>query len=163
MKKLLLLSVILFAGIGNAQTIQEMEDFSKIKIDTDAQVEIIYSSKSQVLFNKDSEDLNDFTITSKDDSLVIIQNSKESVSDLKIRIYTDDINAIAVTGNSLVTLSKFSYQDKMVVIAKQGATVDTGDTEIKNLQVIRSNDSKVICLKAKKMTEMVDGLMAATN
>lgn len=159
MKKLLLLSVILFAGIGNAQTIQKMEDFSKIKIDTDAQVEIVYSNKSQVIFNKDSEELNDFTVTSIDNSLVIIQNPKKSVSDLRIRIYTNDIKALAVKGSSRVTLSKFNYQDKMLVIAKQGATVDTGDTEIKNLQIIRSNDSKVICGNAKKTTEMVDGLL----
>jgi hypothetical protein len=159
MKKLLLLTVILFAGICTAQTIQKVEDFSKIKIDTDAQVEIVYSNKSQVIFNKDSEELNDFTVTSIDNSLVIIQNPKKSISDLRIRIYTNDIKALAVKGSSTVTLSKFNYQDKMVVIAKQGATVDTGGTEIKDLQIIRSNDSKVICGKAKKTTEMVDGLL----
>jgi len=159
MKKLLLLTVILFAGICTAQTIQKVEDFSKIKIDTNAQVEIVYSNKSQVIFNKDSEELNDFTVTSIDNSLVIIQNPKKSISDLRIRIYTNDIKALAVKGSSTVTLSKFNYQDKMVVIAKQGATVNTGGTEIKDLQIIRSNDSKVICGKAKKTTEMVDGLL----
>jgi hypothetical protein len=159
MKKLIILTAILFSGICTAQTIQEVDDFSRIKIDTDAQVEIVRSNKSQVLFNKDSEDLNDFTVSHKDNSLLIIQNSKKSVSDLKIRIYTNNLKALAVTGSSTVTLSKFNYQDKMVVIANQGATVDTGDTNIQNLQVIRSNDSHVICPKAKKTTEMVDGLL----
>jgi hypothetical protein len=159
MKKLIILTAILFSGICTAQTIQEVDDFSRIKIDTDAQVEIVRSNKSQVLFNKDSEDLNDFTVSHKDNSLLIIQNSKKSVSDLKIRIYTNNLKALAVTGSSTVTLSKFNYQDKMVVIANQGATVDTGGTEIKDLQIIRSNDSKVICGKAKKTTEMVDGLL----
>ncbi|WP_405376967.1 GIN domain-containing protein [Nonlabens sp. Asnod3-A02] len=160
MKKLILLTVILFAGICTAQSIQEVSNFSKIKIDTDAQVEIVYSFKNQVAINKDTQDL---SISTEGKSLTIKQNSNAKIEDLKIRIYTNDLIALSVTGDTKVTLSKFKYQNKMVILVKQGAIVDTGDTEIKDLQIIRTDDSKVIAANAKNTKETVDGVLVAFN
>ncbi|WP_405371033.1 GIN domain-containing protein [Nonlabens sp. Asnod2-A12] len=160
MKKLILLTVILFAGICTAQSIQEVSNFSKIKIDTDAQVEIVYSTKNQVAINKDTQDL---SISTEGKSLTIKQNSNAKIEDLKIRIYTNDLTALSVTGDTKVTLSKFKYQNKMVILVKQGAIVDTGDTEIKDLQIIRTDDSKVIAANAKNTKETVDGVLVAFN
>lgn len=163
MKNLILLIGILFSGICTAQTIQEVENFSKIKIDTDAEVEIVYSNKSQVVFNKDSDELENLSIISDNKSLVISNNSKESLPGLKIRIYTNDIKVLSILGKTSVILSKFKYLDKMIIIAKQGATVNTGDTNIKNLQINRSNNSDVICTNAQTTREIVDGLLIAAN
>jgi len=160
MKKLILLTAIFFAGICTAQSIQEVSNFSKIKIDTDAQVEIVYSTKNQVAINKDVQGLN---ISTEGKSLTIKQNSNAKIEDLKIRIYTNDLTALSVTGDTKVTLSKFKYQNKMVVLVKQGAIVDTGDTEIKDLQIIRTDDSKVIATNAKNTKETVDGVLVAFN
>ncbi|WP_298954807.1 DUF2807 domain-containing protein [uncultured Nonlabens sp.] len=160
MKKLILLTVILLAGICTAQSIQEVSNFSKIKIDTDAQVEIVYSLKNKVLINKDVPDL---SITTEGKSLRIKQHSNAKIEGLKIRIYTNELTALSVTGDTRVTLSKFKYQNKMVVLVQQGAIVDTGDTEIKDLQIIRSDDSKVIATKAKNKKETVNGVLVAFN
>lgn len=160
MKKLILLTAILFAGITTAQSIQEVKDFSKIKIDTDAQVEIVYSTKNQVAINKDAQDL---SIVSEGNALTILQNSNTKIEDLKIRIYTNDLKALSVTGDTKVTLTNFKYQNKMVVLVKQGAIVDTGDTEIKDLQIIRTDNSKVIAANAKNTKETVDGVLVAFN
>ncbi|QJP34558.1 hypothetical protein F0365_09200 [Nonlabens sp. Ci31] len=163
MKKIIVATALLFVGLCTAQSIQEVEDFSKIKIDTEAQVEIVHSSKSQLVFNKNSKDLKSLNITSDHNSLVITQNSKNSIPGLKIRIYTNDIEALSITGNSKVTLTNFTYQDRMVILAKKGAVVNTGDTEIKELQILRSNDSKVISTNAKTTNETVDGVLVATD
>jgi hypothetical protein len=163
MKKILVITAALFVGLCTAQSIQEVDDFSKIKIDTEAQVEIVHSNKSQVIFNKNTENLNGLNVASDHNSLVITQNSKESIPGLKIRIYTNDVEALSITGKTQVTLTNFKYQDKMVIFAKKGAVVNTGDTKIKELQILRSNDSKVICNNAKSTDEMVDGEQVATN
>jgi hypothetical protein len=163
MKKILVITAALFVGLCTAQSIQEVDDFSKIKIDTEAQVEIVHSNKSQVIFNKNTENLKGLNVASDHNSLVITQNSKESIPGLKIRIYTNDVEALSITGKTQVTLTNFKYQDKMVIFAKKGAVVNTGDTKIKELQILRSNDSKVICNNAKSTDEMVDGEQVATN
>lgn len=163
MKKVLVITAILFVGLCTAQSMREVEDFSKIKIDTDAQVEIVHSNKSQIIFNKDSEDLKGLKVASDHNSLVITQKSKQSIPVLKIRIYTNDIEALSITGNTQVTLTNFKYQDRMVILAKKGAVVNTGDTEIKNLQILRSNDSTVICNNARSTDETVDGVQVAAN
>ena len=163
MKKILVITAALFVGLCTAQSIQEVDDFSKIKIDTEAQVEIVHSNKSQVIFNKNTENLKGLNVASDHNSLVITQNSKESIPGLKIRIYTNDVEALSITGKTQVTLTNFKYQDKMVIFAKKGAVVNTGDTKIKELQILRSNDSKVICNNAKSTDEMVDGEQVAAN
>ncbi|WP_213521774.1 DUF2807 domain-containing protein [Nonlabens sp.] len=163
MKKILVITATLFVGLCTAQSIQEVDDFSKIKINTDAQVELVHSNKSQIIFNKNTENLKGLNVTSDHNSLVITQNSKQSIPGLKIRIYTNDIEALSITGNTQVTLTNFNYQDKMIILAQNGAVVNTGDTEIKKLQILRSNDSKVICNNAKSTDETVDGIRVATN
>ena len=95
--------------------------------------------------------------------MTILQNSNTKIEDLKIRIYTNDLKALSVTGDTKVTLTNFKYQNKMVVLVKQGAIVDTGDTEIKDLQIIRTDNSKVIAANAKNTKETVDGVLVAFN
>jgi hypothetical protein len=163
MKKLLVITAVLFVGLCTAQSIQEVEGFSKIKIDTDAQIEIVHSNKSQIIFNKNTEDLKGLNVASDHNSLVITQSSKQSIPGLKIRIYTNDIEALSITGNTQVTLTNFKYQDRMVILANKGAVVNTGDTKIKDLQILRSNDSKVICHNAKSTDETVDGVQVGAN
>lgn len=163
MKNLILLIGILFSGICSAQTVQEVDNFSKIKIDANAEVEIVYSNKSQVVFNKDSEELENLSVISDNKSLVISKTSKEELLGLKIRIYTNDVRVLFIQGKTSVTFSKFTYQDNMLIIAKQGATVNTGDTKIKNLQINRSSNSEVTCSNAKTTKEIVDGLLIAAN
>jgi hypothetical protein len=163
MKKLIVITAVLFVGLCTAQSIQEVEDFSKIKIDTEAQVEIVHSNKSQIIFNKNLENLKGLNVVSDHNSLVVTQNSEQSIPGLKIRIYTDDIEALSITGKTQVTLTNFKYQDRMVIFANKGAVVNTGDTEIKELQILRSNDSKVIYNNAKSTNETVDGVPMVTN
>lgn len=163
MKKLIVIAAFLFVGLSNAQSIQEVEDFSKIKIETEAQVQIVHSNKSQVIFNKNKENLKGLKVTSEGNSLVITQDSKQHIPGLKIRIYTNNIKALAITGKSKVILTNFKYQNKMVILAENGAVVNTGDTKIRNLQILRSNDSKVISRYAKSTDEMVDGVLVAVN
>ncbi len=161
MKKLILMTAVLFAGICNAQFLQNVDDFSKIKIDADAQVEIVYSSKSAIAFNKNESEVKGMKISSENDALIISQNINQPIKNLKIRIYTNDVKALAVNGKSTVVFSKFKFQDTLVIMATQGAEINTGDMVVKNLNIVRSENSNVLCKNARSTKETVDGVAVA--
>ena len=163
MKKLILLLAVLFTGICNAQFIKEVDDFSKIKIDANAQIEIVHSTKTQVVFSKKEQDLKGLVVTSENNALRITDTSINTLKDLRIRIYTNDVEALSVDGNSKIVFNNFSYQDSMVIMATSGATVNTGDMIIKNLKIVRSSGSEVVCKNAKNTKESIDGVMVAMN
>ncbi|WP_124980071.1 GIN domain-containing protein [Nonlabens xiamenensis] len=154
MKNAFLLLAIMATSVCVAQSIQEVDSFSKIMIQADADVTIMKSTKDQVVFNAPDDQLSGFTIDSKNGNLVIKQNAN-SIDGLKIRIYTNSLKALSVSGRSDVNLQNFTYESNMVIQASNSATVNTGNTQINDLKVIRSEDSKVVALKADKTDEVI--------
>lgn len=151
------------SAITFAQSSQEVSDFSKVMLDVDAQVEIVYSTQSKVLMNLSDDETKDITVSSKNGSLVIKQNSYNSIDNLRIRIYTDRVEGLAVMGSTDVTLRDFITQENMTIQTKDNATVDTGSMEIKHLNLIRTSTSNVVAKNVKNLKETVDGVLVAVN
>lgn len=162
MKNYIFIATFFMAFIGFAQTSMEVESFSKIKIDADAQIEIVYSTKDQVMFNVDENQLKDFTISSDNGSLTIKQNGN-SIDGLKIRIYTNQLKGMAVNGNGNVTLTKFTKMENLYLSMKGSYTVDTGEAKIKNFTISRDANSKAIHENAVEVKESVNGTLLVVN
>lgn len=162
MKKYLFIATFFTAILGFAQTNIEVDSFSKIKIDANAQVEIIYSNSDKIMFNVDESQLENFTINSDNGMLTIRQNGK-SIPNLKIRIYTYNVKGISAKGSGKVSLSKFKYINNLFLSVNGGYIINTGDSNIKNLMISRDKISKAVYTNTDKVTETVDGTLMATN
>ncbi|EAS19363.1 hypothetical protein BBFL7_00830 [Flavobacteria bacterium BBFL7] len=163
MKNYIFIATFFMAFIGFAQTtIMEVDSFSKIKIDADAQVEIVYSPKDQVIFNVNEDQLKNFTISSDNGSLSIQQNGT-AISGLKIRIYTNQLKGMAVNGSGNVTLTKFNSMQSLYLSMKGSYTVNTGTAKIKNFTISRDANSKAIHENTVEVKESVNGSLLVTN
>jgi len=162
MKKYLFIATFFIAIIGFAQTNMDVKSFSKIKINADAQVEVMYSTKDRVMFNVNEEELSNFTVNSEKNNLTIQQNGKP-IPGLRIRIYTNKLRGLAVNGSSKVKLSKFYSIDNLSLLLKGNSMVDTGATKIKNLSISRNSTSQAIYANAVEVHEMVDGVVTLAS
>lgn len=159
MKKFLSICILLVTATGIAQSVQEVDDFTRVMLDVNAQVEIVYSTQSKVMMSLPEDQLQDIMVSSKNGSLKIQQNSSKSHDNLRIRIYTNRLTGIAVMSDGNVDLRDFSSQDSLTIQSKGAATINTGDMIIKNLNIIRSSDSNVTSKNAGTIKESVDGVI----
>ena len=162
MKNVVLVLALLIVAFAKAQTVQEVEDFHRIMIDTDAQVEVIYSPKSQVMMNLSEDQLSDLKVDVKNGALVIKQLNDKKINDLRIRIYTNRVSALAVKGDTEVSLSRFKFQNDLVVQTSDNSSVDLGELKVENLNIMRTKNSSVVCKEAKNTKETVDGVAVAS-
>jgi hypothetical protein len=159
MKKFLSICILLLTATGFAQSVQKVDDFSRVMIDVEAQVEIVHSTQSKVIMSLPEDQLKDITVTSKDGSLMIKQNSSKSHKNLRIRIYTSRLNGLAVMSDGNVDLRDFKSQDNLTIQSNGSATINTGDAKIKNLNIIRTGTSSVMHKNTENLKESVDGVM----
>ncbi len=163
MKNLLCICALFIAATVNAQSIQEVDDFSRVMLDVDAQVEIIYSSDSKVMMSLPQDQIEGIIVTSKNGSLMIKQTSSKSYANLRIRIYTDKLDGLAVMSDATVSLRDFKVQENLTIQSDGASMIDTGDTTIKNLMINRSSASKVTYKNSDSVRESVDGVMVSMN
>ncbi len=162
MKNVVLVFALLIVAFAKAQSVQEVEDFHRIMIDTDAQVEVIYSPKSQVMMNLSEDQISDLKVEVKNGALIIKKLNDEKINDLRIRIYTNRVSALAVKGDTDVSLSRFKFQNDLVVQTSDNSSVDLGELKVENLNIMRSKNSKVTCKAAKNTKETVDGVVVTS-
>jgi hypothetical protein len=163
MKNLLCICALFIAATSYAQSIQEVDDFSRVMLDVDAEVEIVYSSESKVMMSLPQEEVDGIVVSSKNGSLTIKQTSSKSYSNLRIRIYTDRLDGLAVMSNGNVNLRNFKTQDNLIIQSDGSSVIDTGETTIKNLTINRSSKSKVMYKNSDSVKESVDGVMTSMN
>jgi hypothetical protein len=161
MKKFLCICSLLITTISFAQSVQEVNDFSKIMLDVDAQVEIVYSSQSKVIMSLPADQIQDVIVTSKNGSLVIKQTTSKEIDNLRIRIYTDQVTGLAVMSDGNVTFRDFNFQKNMTIQSNRGSVINTGDMQIENLNIIRSATSSIVAINAVTTKETVDGVLVA--
>lgn len=162
MKNVVLVFALLVVAFAKAQSVQEVEDFHRIMIDTDAQVEVIYSPKSQVMMNLPEDQLTNLNVDVKNGALIIKQLNDKKIEDLRIRIYTNRISALAVKGDTEVSLSRFKFQNDLVVQTSDNSSVDLGELKVENLNIMRTKNSSVVCKDAKNRKETVDGVVVTS-
>ncbi|MGJ8683969.1 MAG: GIN domain-containing protein [Nonlabens sp.] len=158
MKKYLCIAAFLVTTLGFAQINMEVASFSKIKIDANANVEIVYSYKDQVMFTASEEQLKNFSISSENNTLTIQQNGSD-IPGLRIRIFTNSLKAIALNGNGNMLLSKFTFLDSLYLSMKGSYITDLSDATIENLVISRDANSKAIFENAKKVQESINGTL----
>ncbi|MGB5981327.1 MAG: DUF2807 domain-containing protein [Nonlabens sp.] len=163
MKKYLLVFAILFAGIVSAQSLQEVENFNRVKIDVDAQVEIMFSPKNEVMMSLPATVTKNIKVTSKNGALVITNTSASKLQNLRIRIYTNSLKALSVSKGADVDLKNFGYCKSLVVQTSGNSSVNTNDMKIEDLNIMRTSDSKVIAKNATNIKESVDNVAVAAR
>lgn len=163
MKNYFLVLAILFTGLISAQTVRQVEDFDRIKIEINAQIEIVKSNKNEVMMSLADEKLKDVTVNSNNGALVISQTSDIPHEDLRIRIYTNSLTALSVSKGADVDLKNFGYSQSLVVQTSGKSSVDTNDMKIENLNIMRTSDSKVVAKYANNIKETVDNTTVVTR
>lgn len=143
----------------NAQggTIQ-IEDFDNLSIQSNAEITIFKSSKDQIVTNLSDEQMGGYKIENRNNTLFITYTGSQEPQNAKMRIYTSDIDAIQVDGKAVVDISdRFEYFDKLMISAKNGATVELNDNKVKSLYANTTGDCKVNCRKSKFTQLIIDG------
>ena len=156
MKNLILVAAIIVAGIAHAQVSTEIDNYSKIKIDGNASVEILYSTDSRIQYSGSMEELN--KNISKDSEKLMIEGDDKNV---RIRIFTNNLKAIQASGSARVLVNGFTSLSSLNVQTTENARLDLGDIRIENLSISQNDDSTVKSTGAISKTVIRNGKLVA--
>ncbi|KQC34202.1 hypothetical protein AAU57_13295 [Nonlabens sp. YIK11] len=154
MKKIILIACLAIAGTINAQVSKDLNRFNRIKIDSNAQIEVHLSQTSKIQFSGSEDQLDQYIISNEVGTLELrTSNDKDS----RYRIYTNDLKALQIEGNAIVTFKGFDTLDRLSIKTSKDALVDLGSIVVTNLVVDKDKDSTVRVAAASGATYRIDG------
>lgn len=131
MKKILLIAAIAIAGTATAQVSKELNSFNRLKINSNAQIEIHHSISSKIQFSGNQNQL-DQSITTNDDNTLELNSLTNNPAD-RYRIYTNNLQALQIDGNAKITFVGFDKLNRLSVKSNNAAQLDLGDMVVTNL------------------------------
>jgi len=154
MKKIFLIAAIAIAGTATAQVSKELNRFNRLKINSNAQIEIHKSTTSKIQFTGNEIELNQAVVSNNDGTLELV-----SLNDInsRYRIYTANIQALQIDGNAQVTFVGFGKLERLSVKTSNEALLDLDNTLVKNLLIDKENSSTVRVADTNSGTYRVDG------
>jgi len=154
MKKIILIAIMAIASTVNAQVSKELNDFTRLKITSNAQIEVHMSNTSKIQFSGNEAQLNQ--------SIVYNQSGTLELNDLRnkdsrYRIYTNDLKSLQIEGDAIVTFKGFERLARLSIKTSNDALVDLGNTIVTNLVVDKDKASTVRVATTSGATYRVDG------
>lgn len=126
MKNLLFTVIGLIALNSNAQVTKDMGEFTEIRTTNRIKVELIPSSKSEIILeNRDEKNV---SLVNKNGKLAVKNNIKELVSDsdykITVKVYYKTLNAIEAESGSYIIGSKTLETTKLTLKSNSGSQID---------------------------------------
>lgn len=126
MKNLLFTVIGLIALNSNAQVTKDMGEFTEIRTTNRIKVELIPSSKSEIILeNRDEKNV---SLVNKNGKLAVKNNIKELVSDsdykITVKVYYKTLNAIEAESGSYIVGSKTLETTKLTLKSNSGSQID---------------------------------------
>jgi hypothetical protein len=141
MRTLLFIIAMATGFCSTGQVSMDLEDFSRLQVDGNAIVEVRYGTDSKI----------QMATTPKDDARKMITNSSgvlriksdPNMEQMRVRVYTNDLDGIQAMGNARVKVIGFRPMNQLTVITKGNSTVDLGDLTVNKLVIDSSGVSAV--------------------